>query len=49
MLLILAPVVLNLVEGVFELAGFKRIELSFSFADIADQDLEVGRFGVALD
>jgi hypothetical protein len=48
-LLILAPVMLDLTEGVFELAGFERIELGFSFADIADQDLEVGRLGVAPD
>jgi hypothetical protein len=34
---------------VFELAGFKRIKLGFGFADIADQDLEVRRFWVALD
>src|SRR5215469_3237608 len=40
---------LDLAEGVFELAGFKRIKLGFGFADIADQDLEVRRFGVALD
>jgi hypothetical protein len=49
MLLILATVMLDFTEGVFKLAGFKRIELGFGFADIADQDLEVGRLGVALD
>ena len=49
MLLILATVMLDFTEGVFELAGFKRIELGFGFADIADQNLEVRRFGVALD
>jgi hypothetical protein len=47
--LILATVMLNEMEGLFELAGFKGIELSFGFADFTDQDLEVGRFGVALD
>lgn len=41
--------VLDLAEGVFELTGFTRIELGFGLADIADQDLEVGRLGVALD
>jgi hypothetical protein len=49
MLLIFAPVMLDLMEGVLELAGFKRIELGFGFADFTDQDLEVGRLGVALD
>ena len=47
--MILATVMLNEMEGLFELAGFKGIELSFGFADITDQDLEVGRLGVALD
>ena len=49
MLLILAPVMLDLMKGVFKVAGFKRIELGFGSADFADQDLEVGRLGVALD
>jgi hypothetical protein len=49
LLLILAPVMLDLMEGVFELAGFKGIELGFGHADFTDQDLEVGRLGVALD
>ena len=40
---------LDLMEGMFEIAGFKRIELGFGFADITDQDLEVGRLGAALD
>jgi hypothetical protein len=48
-LLIFAAVMLDLMEGMFELAGFERIELGFGFADITDQDLEVGRLGVALD
>jgi hypothetical protein len=48
-LLIFATVMLDLVEGMFELAGFEWIELGFGFADITDQDLEVGRLGVALD
>jgi hypothetical protein len=47
--LILATVMLDQMEGLFELAGFKGIELSFGLADFTDQDLEVGRFGVALD
>jgi hypothetical protein len=49
LLLILAPVMLDLMEGVFELAGFKGIELGFRHANFTDQDLEVGRLGVALD
>lgn len=49
MLLVFATVMLDLTEGVFEVAGFKRIELGFRFADFTDQDLEVGRFGIALD
>jgi hypothetical protein len=49
MLLIFAPVMLDLMEGAFEVAGFKRIELGFGFADFTDQDLEVGRLGIALD
>jgi hypothetical protein len=49
MLLVFAPVMLDLMEGVLEVAGFKRIELGFGHADFTDQDLEVGRFGVALD
>jgi hypothetical protein len=47
--LILAPVMLDLMEGVFEFARFKRIEFNFGFADFTDQDLEVGRLGIALD
>lgn len=39
----------DLMEGMFEFAGFKWIELGFGLADITDQDLEVGRLGVALD
>ena len=49
MLLVFAPVMLDFMEGVLEVAGFKRIELSFGLADFTDQDLEVGRLGVALD
>jgi hypothetical protein len=48
-LLIFAAVMLDLMEGVFELSGFKRIELGFGFADVTDQCLEVGRLGVALN
>ena len=40
---------LDQMEGMFERAGFKGIEFGFGFANITDQDLEVGRFGVALD
>jgi hypothetical protein len=47
--LILAPVMLDLMEGVFELAGFKGIELGFRHANFTDQDLEVGRLGIAFD
>jgi hypothetical protein len=39
--LIFAPVMLDLMEGMFEIAGFKRIELGFGFANITDQDLEL--------
>jgi hypothetical protein len=49
MLLVFAPVMLDLMEGVLEVAGFKRIELGFGLADFTDQNLEVGRLGVALD
>jgi hypothetical protein len=48
-LLIFAAVMLDLMEGMFELARFKRIELGFGFADFTDKCLEVGRLGVALD
>ena len=48
MLLILAPVMLDLMEGMFEVAGFKRIELGFGLANFTDQDLEVGRLGLRL-
>jgi hypothetical protein len=34
--LIFATVMLDLVEGMFELAGFEWIELGFGFADITD-------------
>ena len=43
MLLILAPVMLNLMAGVFESARMSWVVFGFDFADFANKDMEVRR------
>lgn len=42
-LLALAPMAFQLMTGIFEIAGFMRIELGLGPADFADKDVEVRR------
>ena len=49
MLLILALVVLECIEGVFEVARLKRIELGFGSANLADDRLKSERLGIVPD
>jgi hypothetical protein len=49
MLLILALVVLECIEGVFEVARLKRIKLDFGSANLTDDGLESERLGIVPD
>jgi|HubBroStandDraft_6_1064221.scaffolds.fasta_scaffold375866_2 hypothetical protein len=49
MLLILALVMLECIEGVFEVARLKRIELGFGSANLADDRLKSERLGIVPD